>query len=413
MMNRATMLLVLLVSCAHALVHTYEQALPSVEQRIAAEFFADDPAAGKAMTGHLSNVWRLMWGLGGILAGGLVDYLGGRRMLSLFLIGCAATCGLAAGSGSRAGLFAAMLWMGAFASIYHPAGLTLISHETNPANRARAQGIHGVFGSAGIGLAPLFVGLMFAQSATWRQVYWVLMVPGLALGLVFAVQSIRHAIPSPAPNPAPPIGDDPVHAAWRSFGVLTLIAAMQGFVYSAVTSFLPRYLAGGLSESAAGLRDAQANYLAAAVLFIGCVGQYGAGRFARHSLLERQIMWICLGNVPFLAWMAVAVGWHRVAAAGLLTLVHFMHQPIYNTLIAKYTPRRRRGVFYGLSFAMGQGVGSFGAGFAGSTQNDTLVYGALAAVATLAGFVAALLCHCAALEDRSGQLPETREPLRE
>src|SRR5688500_13780608 len=112
MIDRATLSLVLLVSCAHALVHTYEQSLPSVEQRIAAEYFPHDEAGGKAMTGRLSNAWRLMWGIGGILAGLLVDAIGGRRMLAIYLLGCAGTCGMAAMSGSRVELFWAMLLMG-------------------------------------------------------------------------------------------------------------------------------------------------------------------------------------------------------------------------------------------------------------------------------------------------------------
>jgi FSR family fosmidomycin resistance protein-like MFS transporter len=387
MMTRATLALVLLVSCAHALVHMYEQSLPSVEQTIAAEFFPTDAAAGKAMTGQLSNTWRLMWGLGGILAGWLVDYVGGRRMLALYLIGCSVACGLAAMSGTKESLFWAMLLMGAFASIYHPAGLTLISHETNPVNRAKAQGIHGVFGSAGIGFAPLAVGVLFSLSATWRQVYWSLMVPGLVLGFVLIVASIRHHSGLTNSPPAPSPDDDRDHANLSSFVTLTLIASMQGFIYSAVTSFLPRYLSGSLGNSMVGSRDSMANYLAAGVLFIGCFGQFGAGSYAKHSALERQLSWICFGSVPFLAWMAVATGWGRVVSAGLLTLVHFMHQPIYNTLIAKYTPRRQRGMFYGISFAMGQGVGSFGAGFAGNFQSDRVVYGVLAIVAAAAGVV--------------------------
>ena len=79
-------------------------------------------------------------------------------------------------------------------------------------------------------------------------------------------------------------------------------------------------------------------------------------------------------------------------AAGLLALVHFMHQPIYNSLIAKYTPRRRRSLCYGFSFAMGFGLGSFGALFAGVFQSDAIVYGTLAAAAGLGGLICLVLC---------------------
>ena len=77
-------------------------------------------------------------------------------------------------------------------------------------------------------------------------------------------------------------------------------------------------------------------------------------------LLEAQITLITFGNAPFLLWMGLATGWQRVAAAASFALVHFMNQPIYNSLIAKYTPRHRRSLCYGLSFAMAFGLGSFG-----------------------------------------------------
>jgi FSR family fosmidomycin resistance protein-like MFS transporter len=388
MMSRATLSIVLIVSCAHAMVHIYEQSLPSVEQRIANDFFPSNPAQGKEFTGQLANVWRLMWGVGGVLAGWLVDRCGSRRMLALYLLGCAAAAALSASSVTRSELYTAMLLSGAFAAIYHPAGLTLISHETNPQNRARAQGIHGVFGSLGIGLAPLAVGIMFHLAFTWRQVYGVLVVPGVLLGLVFVAQSIRRPDVTGTPQSH---SDDRERVDWQSFCVLTLVASAQGFTYSAVTSFLPRYIHGGLNTVMPAASDSLSNYLTAAVLFIGCFGQYFAGRIGRSTALESQLIWITSGSAPFLAWMAVAGGWGRPIAAACWTLVHFMHQPIYNTLIAKYTPRHQRGMFYGISFAMGQGVGSFGAGFAGKFQSDALVYGVQAIIAGLGGLAGVVL----------------------
>ncbi len=392
MMSSTAFRLVLLVSCAHALVHVYELALPSVEQEIAAEYFARDVEAGKAMTGQLSNSWRLMWGLGAIVAGWLVDRFGSKKLLAIYLLGSACTCALAAASRQQSGLFVAMIAMGAFASIYHPAGLALISRETTPDNRSRALGLHGIFGSAGIGTAPLFVGGMLAIDASWRQVYWFLMGPGLMLGAVFLIQMWRGSSPAAdLPSVGSPAHTEQEHSDWRSFFTLTLMAAMQGFVYSAVLSFLPRFLNGvhlpdgwGVDLPAA----SQSNFLAAGVLVLGCIGQFLAGRYARAERLEQQLALITLANVPFLAWMALADGMQRLVAAGLWATVHFMHQPIYNSLIATYTPLRSRSLCYGFSFAMGLGLGSFGASFAGYTMSNQVVYGTLAGVAA----VASLLC---------------------
>ncbi|MEX0817953.1 MAG: MFS transporter [Pirellulaceae bacterium] len=383
-MVRATLTLVLLVSSAHALVHVYELALPSVEQQIAAEYFGTDETGGKAMTGRLSNAWRLMWGFGAIVAGVLVDRFGARRLLAIYLLGCAAACGLAATSSDQSSLFVAMIVMGALASIYHPAGLSLISHETTADNRALALGLHGIFGSAGISFAPLLAGVLLAASFTWRQFYWLLVIPGAMLGLVFVWQAIRHpAIESrrvrPENEPGTNTDDDQDHIDWTSYFTLTAMAAVQGFIYSALMSFLPRYLSSAAEWFGSAKGDG--NFLAAGVLFAGCAGQALAGRFAKTSILERQLAWITFGNIPFLMWMAWAGTWDRVPAAGLLAVVHFMHQPIYNSLIAKYTPRHRRSLCYGFSFAMGLGLGSFGARFAGAFQSDRFIYGTLAAVA--------------------------------
>ena len=125
-MNSASLLrLIILVACAHGLVHIYEQSLPSVEQEIATEFYGDDIAAGRGMTGLMSNSWRFTWGMGAMIAGWLVDRFGGRKMLAIYLLGCSAMCAVLVICHSSSSLFAVMLLMGAFASIYHPAGLAL------------------------------------------------------------------------------------------------------------------------------------------------------------------------------------------------------------------------------------------------------------------------------------------------
>jgi predicted MFS family arabinose efflux permease len=165
-------------------------------------------------------------------------------------------------------------------------------------------------------------------------------------------------------------------------------------VYSAVLSFLPRYLSGVELPAITSIElptASQSNFLAGGVLVLGCVGQYLAGRYARADRLERQLAVVTLCNVPFLIWMGVAEGSQRVIAAGLWATIHFMHQPIYNSLIATYTPLRKRSLCYGFSFAMGLGLGSFGASFAGNSLQNEFVYGTLAGVAVVASIVCGLL----------------------
>jgi hypothetical protein len=136
-----------------------------------------------------------------------------------------------------------------------------------------------------------------------------------------------------------------------------------------------------------------ASFMMALILLCGCIGQYLAGRFARSGILELQLTLICLANAPFLVWMSMASGTTtRYIAAVAFSIVHFMNQPIYNSLIAKYTPSRRRSVCYGFSFMMGFGVGGLGAPLAGYLPGELLTYLVFSGIAVVAAGLGALLC---------------------
>ncbi len=396
-MSPTTLRLVLLVSCAHALVHVYELSLPSVEQLVALDF-----QVGKSVTGLLGNFWRLPFGLGAFLAGWLADRVGSKPMLVLYLAGCAATSVLAWWSTSLAMLFLAMFAMGTFASIYHPAGLALISRETTLGNRTLALGYHGILGSAGIAAAPFLAGIVLASGATWRQYYLLLMVPGVVLAVLLSLR-LRENLPAEGHSVSRLTPDEGVTHHWGMFVALTVVGAIGGFIYAALMNFLPRYLGDAHiawgSLSAASLR----NYLAGGVLLVGIVGQYAAGRLAPPRLLEPLLALVLLANAPCLAWMAIAQGHARVAAAGAFALVHFMHQPIYNSLVANYVPHSRRSTGFGISNTMTFGLGSFGAAFAGYARSDLANYGTLAVLALVAALLAvALWCwHSASHSQRA------------
>ena len=120
-------------------------------------------------------------------------------------------------------------------------------------------------------------------------------------------------------------------------------------------------------------------------------GQGLAGRLARPEKLKWQLAVILFANVPPLLWMAFADGAWRFVAACLLALIHFMNQPIYNSLIAQMTPAARRSVGYGFSNMVCFGIGALGPLLAGLLPTDQAVYSSLAAVAALAGAAALVL----------------------
>ena len=238
MTKRQLFWIICLISCLHALVHVFELALPSVQDDLKAHYNTSD-----TVIGSLSSAFRWPWGLGALLVGFLVDRFGAPPMLLIYLAGCALLCFLISTVPGLNSLFGMFFVLGLFASIYHPAGLALISLKTSPDQRPMALGIHGVFGSAGIALAPLVFALLQTKGMQWQDFFWFLGIIGVAGSIiVFALRSYL-SIGSPTQDS----GSRAKHASgeqadepdrdWRSFAVLITLAAIQGMVYSGVITF--------------------------------------------------------------------------------------------------------------------------------------------------------------------------------
>jgi MFS family permease len=402
-MSPATFRLVILVSCAHAMVHTFEHALPAVEQMIGTDF-----GVGREQTGALGTVWRLPFGLAAMIAGWLADRYGAKRLLIVYLLGCVGTAVLAAWAPSLAMLFGVMFAMGCFASIYHPAGLSLISRETTPANRGAALGWHGILGSLGIAAAPFLAAIVFSTGMVeWRGFYLVLTVPALIIAAMLTRMPV-HKKPAAdgsrirknsARQPSE-VGiltnsatvPQPVERIpWRPFLMLVAAGALSGFVYAGFLHFLPRYLNETGIRPSGWSEESFRNALATVALLCAAVGQGVAGRIADPERLEKQLVWILFGNVPPLLWMAVADGGWRLVAACLLAFIHFMNQPIYNSLVARIVPAARRSTGYGFSNMVCFGIGAFGPLVAGMLPTERLMYTTLAGAAATAAAIATLV----------------------
>jgi len=385
MMSRATFRLVLLVSVAHGLVHVYEHSFACVEQLVAQDAaFGIAPESGKQVTGQLGSALRLPFGLCALLAGWLADRYGSKRLLLLYLFGGSGAAALVAWAPNLAIMFLAMFTLGMFASIYHPAGVSLIAHHTTPENRSLALGYHGIFGSLGIASGPFLAGAVLATGATWRQYYLVLTVPGILLAILLKAM-LSHAdgnFQHEDDENGQPHPEDDAH--WFAYATLMGVASLAGIVYAGILNFLPRYLdSAGLSFE--GVSDASMrNYLTGGVLALGAIGQYTAGRMARPSNLEALMAGSFYATVPFVYWMGFAQGPARLWAAVCFAPLFFMHQPIFNSLIAKYVPRRRRSLCFGLSFTIGFGVGSIGPTLAGFAPNELVNFAILGTLLTLA-----------------------------
>ncbi len=388
MLNRSTFRLVLLVSLAHALVHIFEHSFACVEQLVVTDdTFAILSEVRRQTSGQLGSTLRLPFGLCAMLAGWLADRYGSKCLLQVYLVGASAAALLAFWSPNLAAMYASMFVLGMFASIYHPAGVSLITHHTTPENRSLALGYHGILGAAGTAAGPLLAGVILANGAQWRQYYLALSVPGILLALIFRsmLSDQDGRVPHESTGDNQPHPEDKTH--WDAYITLLFVTSLAGIVYAGILNFLPRYLdQTGLNFQIP--KESLRNYLTASVLALGAIGQYTAGRLARPSTLEALIAASFFATAPFVFWMGFAEGHARLWAAGGFTTLFFMHQPLVNSLIAKYVPRRRRSLCFGLSFSVGFGVGSIGPTVSGLAQTNLRNFTILGTLLT----IAAVLC---------------------
>lgn len=402
--DRRVLKIVLLISCAHALVHLLEQSIASVETVISSEY-----GLTQTQSGYLGSALRLPYGLGAILAGLLADRIGGKRVLLLYLFGAAIVCASFLLSRSSGMVYGQLFALGSLASIYHPAGLGLLANETTVKNRSRALGLHGIFGSIGIASAPFLAAVMLSiRPGEWRTYYLLLAALSGCLGLLIwwtLKPTVHEAVSADADQktdkPETTVktsGSVVVSFQVKPYVMMIASGACGGVVYGGVLHFLPRYLqdAGNgqlpfLSSDFSISLSAVGNYAAALALVCGAFGQYTAGRWATPKKLPRQIATAYALNIPFLMWMTVAEGPWRLVAACQWAFVHFMNQPLYNSLLSEFIPRHRRSVGFGISNMLGFGIGALGpplvAWFGVILDDYTSSYAVLACFA----FVASLL----------------------
>jgi len=379
-------------NAAHALVHLYELAFPAIALSMRDEL---GWSLGEVL--RISFSMYVLFGLGALPMGFVTDRVGARRMLILCMLGVGAGAVAAALSHGRGQLTVALAFGGLAASIYHPAGMTLLSHARR---RGRALGVNGMFGNLGSALAP-FAGGALAYAFGWRTAYAVLGAAAIAVGLV--AWAMHFEVGAARTEPATAGG-----GGRRSLGAFAILCAamlLAGFsyrgmslvlpaVFAAQTTFFATWLARLRFDALPGLDNLAATMLASVAYAVGMLGQWAGGHLADRHDLRRLYLGFHAASLPFLVAMAFATeGLLLVAACGFVFFALGM-QPIENSLVARFTPARWRATGYGIKFGLNFGIGSTAVfAVAGLQAGGSFrpVFALLAAVVTMLCLVVAVL----------------------
>jgi MFS family permease len=343
------------VSACHALTHAYMLVFPTIYKSIGTSLKLE--FAGVGFVGMASY---MAFGFGALPAGFLSDRLGAKMLLVLCLAGTTAASILVFTLTTPVGVVVALVLLGLFASMYHPAALSLLS--TSLKEIGKGMGIHGMGGMVGVAAAPLVAGSITARYG-WTYSYLVLGAVGAVLlvvitaGLGFHRRSETVAAHE-TPQTRAPAGQV------KKLIFIYLIGAVYGLIYRGIMTFFPSYL----SQRVPFIGDdvGRLGMITSGILVISIIGPLLGGYLASSARrIERNLLLV------FIMLGLLAVGFYF--ASGLLlilitapaVLLIFGFQPLQNTLIAKSSHSMKRGTVYGINYTVAFGIGAFASGIGG------------------------------------------------
>lgn len=385
----------------HASFHVYEMVIP-----LFVVIWLNEFDVSAAVLGAVVAVGYGVIGIGALPSGALADRYGSKQLVVLSMGGMAGGFALISVAPTIWVLGVALVLWGAAASLYHPAGLSLITRGTKRQGTALAY--HGVAGNVGTAIGPL-VTVLLLTVLDWRFVAGLLIVPAF-VGVVVAYRlefDERGGTPSKEDDAIA----DHLQGTKKFFEqtkilfvggfiVVFTIAMLAGTYYRGVFTFLPEVLAdlpvfGSVEVAGETIESSQ--YVYAGLLLIGGFGQYVGGKLSDYRSPE----WAITGAftalilvsllVPFFVDTGLVATLVICAALGFFV---FMEAPIRQALIGTYAAADIHGLSFGYTYLGVFGIGAAGASIAGialTYGGMSLLFTALAVFPTIGLLLAGYL----------------------
>ncbi len=320
---------------------------------------ADRLGMGMAQTLDLSFWMYLLFGVTALPWGLATDRWGAIPFLGLFY-GGAGLCAIGAAYSidNPAILTLWLAGIGLFTGIYHPAGLGWISKEIERVSLGMAY--NGIFGNLGLAAAPLLAGLvnwLWGVKAVYIAVGGLNLV-GLLLILFAPKADLKHLSKETKSR-----GNE----SMKGFVILLFAMMLGGMAYRGATVTLPAYFelkngemfamisgffGGSLSE------NLLATGVTSFIYIVGMLGQYTGGRMAeRYELRWCYLIFHAL-TVPAALFMSAAANLPLVGVSIFYIFFLLGMQPIENTIVARFTPKRFHHAAFGTKFVLTFGIGA-------------------------------------------------------
>ncbi|HET9627657.1 MAG TPA: MFS transporter [Kofleriaceae bacterium] len=241
--------------------------------------------------GNLVGVLGIVWGVFSIVSGRLSDSIGHRKVLIPAILLFSLMSGISGMAGGLTSLLAIRGLMGLMEGSYCPTSFAATASAALPARRGLLQGLQqSGFALFGFGLGPIIATQLLAVVPSWRWVFWVVAIPGVILGALFALvlREPRRAAGEPAPDHGRAHGHAPGAGGYlQLFRTKNVVLCMLALLCAMSCIFvlggmLPSYLVDHLK-----LTHPQMGGVLSALGFGGFVGQLGLAGIS--DLLGRRL----------------------------------------------------------------------------------------------------------------------------
>jgi MFS family permease len=344
------------VCVCHALIHAYMLVFPTIYRTLGSSLNLE--FAGVGFVGMASY---MAFGFGSLPAGFISDRVGSSTLLVVCMAGTTLASILVFAMTTPAGVIIALVLLGLFGSLYHPAGLSLLSTSIK-SGLGKALGVHGMAGTLGVAIAPLITGFVTSRLG-WAHSYLVLGAVGgvIAVVLMGVLGFHRMVHPSQVDSDQKGVKEASLN---RRLVLIYCIGAVYGLIYRGIMTFFPTYLSERVSFVGGDI--ARLGLLSSGILVISVLGPLVGGYLASsRRAIERNL----LGVFAILALLSVGFYFTTDLALVLVAiptvLLIFGFQPLQNTLIAASSHATRRGTVYGINYTVAFGIGAFASGIGG------------------------------------------------
>jgi len=339
----------------------------------------------------LWTLGSLMIGLGAPLAGWLGDRWGESRVMVLLFFGlglASIACGLAR---SPAEMNVALTALGLFGALYHPVGNAWVVKHAR--ERGKAIAAAGIFGSFGVAAGPVIAGVL-NDAIDWR---WAFILPGLAtmaFGGGLVVMKLLGLVPE-REGDAHEIHHEPPTARDRR-NIIMILGVTMTLTLIAVTAFvtaLPKLVETLDLGTREGLT--RVGLLTGAIYLAASGAQFVGGHLADRGAARLAYLRCFAILAATLAAAALTDTWVLVPLAIAVMFLFETIAPIETVFVARYAPAGKRGLFFGMRYAISVVGGPAGVWLVSSLYDPADGFSnlllALAGMAVVTGAIGLLL----------------------